>query len=73
MPRPITHVDVLDGIESTIETTETQIYHLKVEFAAHVLSGETLERRLILQQLGILQDNLELLKVRRMFALEMVQ
>ena len=72
MAKPRTQDDVLDGIEFNINATERQIYQLKIAFASLVISGETLERRLILQQLKVLQDNLQLLKVRRMFALEMV-
>lgn len=72
MNKPTTQEAMLAGLESNIFTTERQIYQLKIEFAAFVLSGQALERRLILQQLNVLEDNLKLLKVRRTYALELV-
>ncbi len=72
MLKPTTQEAMLAGLESNIYTTERQIYQLKIEFAALVLSGQTLERRVILQQLNVLEDNLELLKVRRAYASELV-
>lgn len=72
MQKPTTQEAMLAGLESNIHRTERQIYQLKIEFAALVLSGQTLERRLILQQLNVLEDNLELLKVRRAYAVELV-
>jgi len=71
MAKRTTQNDLLDGIESNIDATERQICRLKIEFASLMVQGQTLERRLIIQQLDILQDNLKLLKVRRMYALEM--
>jgi hypothetical protein len=71
MTRPTTQEAMLAGLESNISTTARQIQQLKMEFAALVLSGQTLERRSILQQLAVLEDNLELLKVRRTYALEL--
>jgi hypothetical protein len=72
MAKRTTHDSILDGIESNIEATKGQIYQLKNQFASFVVNGETAERRLILQQLHILQDNLDLLRVRRIYALEAV-
>lgn len=72
MTKPTTQEAMLAGLESNIYTTERQIYQLKIEFAALVLSGQTIERRLILQQLDVLENNLELLNVRRTYALELV-
>lgn len=65
--------DVLDGIESNIEVTENQIHQLRLEFSTLRISGQRIERRLILQQLSILEDNLELLKAHRMYALQPLQ
>lgn len=70
MARLTTYEDMLNGIESNIEATENQMYQLHIDFASLMISGQRLERRLILQQLHMLEDNLELLKVRRMYALE---
>ena len=70
MAKPTTQDKLLDGLEFNIYAMERQIYQLKIEFAALLVSGQSLERRLILQQLHVLEDNLALLKVRRMFALE---
>ena len=72
MTKKPTQDAMLDGLESNIYTTERQIYQLKTEFAALVLSGQPLERRLILQQLNVLKDNLDLLKIRKTYALELV-
>jgi hypothetical protein len=73
MTKLTTQKDMLDGIESNIEATGRHIHQLRIHFASCVISGETSERRMILQQLHTLEDNLELLKTRRMYALESVQ
>jgi hypothetical protein len=67
-----TQKDMLEEIESIIDSTKQQMQRLKRDFASLMMSGEITERRLILQQLHILEDVLKVLKVRRMFALEMV-
>lgn len=68
-----TQEDLLEEIESIIQSTKQQMQRLKRDFASLMMSGGIGERRLILQQLHILEDVLKVLKVRRMFALEMVQ
>lgn len=70
MDKRTTQNAILDGVESNIEATEREICRLQVEFSSLLIDGQTLERPLVLQQLHILQDNLHLLKVRRMYALE---
>jgi len=72
MDKRTTQNSMLEGVESNIEATEKEICRLQVEFSSLLVNGQTLERPLILQQLHILQDNLHLLKVRRMYALELV-
>jgi hypothetical protein len=63
--------DMLNGIESNIEATEKQIHRLQIEFASFLMNGATGEqRRLTIEKLSVLQDNLQLLKTRRMYALE---
>jgi uncharacterized protein involved in exopolysaccharide biosynthesis len=63
--------NLLDGIESNIEATERQIHQLRTEFASFLINGATGEqRRLTVQQLCTLEDNLLLLQIRRMYAAE---
>lgn len=62
--------NLLDGIEANIHATQKQIYQLKINFALLTTNGQASERRLMRQQLHILHDNLELLKDRRIYALE---
>ena len=62
--------EVLSGIDASIQATEKGIYQLKIEFASLLLNGASAERLTVLRQLYILQTNLKLLKVRRMYALE---
>lgn len=71
MTKPIAKGNVLDGIEENIKTTEEQIYQLKMQFASLMLKGISGEqRRVIVQQLSILEENLQFLKIRRVYALE---
>ena len=63
--------NLLDGIEANIRATESHIYLLQLELTSLLLMGGTLERRLLLQQLNILRNNLALLKQRRTYALEL--
>jgi UTP-glucose-1-phosphate uridylyltransferase len=72
MTRPTTQETILAGIESNILIAERQISQLKKEFAASALLEQSQERRLIRQQLRVLQENLELLRQRRMYALELM-
>ena len=66
-----TQKDMLDGIESNIEATEKEIHRLQIKFASFLIDGATGEqRRLTVEKLSVLQDNLQLLKTRRMYALE---
>jgi hypothetical protein len=61
--------DMLDGIESNIKATERQICRLKIEFSSFLVNGATGEqRRLAVQKLSTLEDTLELLKIRQMYA-----
>ena len=62
--------EVLSGIEASIQATEKKICQLKIEFALLLLNGASTERLAVLRQVYILQTNLKLLKVRRMYALE---
>lgn len=62
--------EILSGIEASIQVTEKRIYQLKIEFASLLLNGASAERLTVLRQLYILQTNLKLLKVRRMYASE---
>jgi hypothetical protein len=50
MAKQTTQNDLLDEIESNIDATERRIYRLKIEFASLMAHGQTLKRRLILQQ-----------------------
>ena len=63
--------DMLDGIKSNIEATERHICRLKIEFSSFLKNGATGEqRRLTVQQLCTLENNLKLIKIRRMYASE---
>jgi len=74
MTKITTQSDMLDGIESDIEVTEQQIHQLQIKFASFLMNGVTGEqRRLTVEKMSVLQDNLELLKTRRMYACEAVQ
>lgn len=71
MTKPIAKRNVLDGIEEDIKTTEEQIYQLKMQFASFMLKGLSGEqRRVIMQQLSISEENLQFLKIRGVYALE---
>jgi hypothetical protein len=64
-----TQSDLLDGIEANIEATEKHIFRLNIEFSSFVLNGASGEqRRLTVQQLSTLEDTLQMLKIRRMYA-----
>ena len=64
-----TQSDLLDGIESNIEATEKHIFRLRIEFSSFVMNGASGEqRRLTVQQLSTLEDTLQMLKIRRMYA-----
>lgn len=73
MAKRTTQEDLLGGIEANIRATESEINLLKIESASLLLMGEHLGQRLILQQLCILRDNLDLLKQRQAYALELKQ
>lgn len=63
--------NLLEGIESNIEATERQIHQLQMEFASFLTNGATGEqRRSTVQQLSTLEENLQLLQIRRMYAVE---
>lgn len=63
--------NLLDGIESSIQVTERQIHQLRMKFASFLTRGATGEqRRSTVQQLCTLEDNLHLLQIRRMYAVE---
>lgn len=64
MPKRPTQQDLLDGIKENIYTTEKQIFHLKRDLNALPKDGATVERRTLLHQISILEDNLQLLKTR---------
>ena len=71
MVRPTSKNNILEGIESNIEATERQIHHLRIEFASFLTNGATGEqRRLTVEQLCTLEDNLQLLQIRRIYAAE---
>jgi hypothetical protein len=63
--------NLLHRIESNIQTTERQINHLRMKFVSFLMNGATGEqRRLTVQQLCTLEDDLHLLQIRRMYASE---
>jgi hypothetical protein len=69
MTKQTTQSNMLDGIEANIKATERNICRLKIEFSSFLMNGATGEqRRLAVQQLSTLQDTLELLKIRQMYA-----
>jgi hypothetical protein len=71
MMKPKIQEDMLEGIESNIEITERNIGWLKKELASlRINNGPVEQRRVIRQQLSILQDTLQLLKIRRVYASE---
>lgn len=60
---------MLDGIESNIEAMERHIYRLKTKRSSLGINGATgTQYRLAVQQLATLEDTLELLKTRRLYA-----
>lgn len=63
--------EILDGIELNIEVTKNQIYQLHLEFSTLGIGRERIERRLILQKLQVLEETLQLLKIRQVYASEM--
>lgn len=71
MFRPTSKNNMLEGIESNIEATEMQIHHLRIEFASFLTNGATGEqRRSTVEKLCTLEDNLQLLQIRRMYVAE---
>ena len=71
MFRPTSKDNMLDGIESNIETTKRQINQLQTEFASFLRDGATGEqRRLTIEKLCTLEEKLQLLQIRHMYAAE---
>lgn len=71
MFRPTSKDNILDGIESNIETTKRQINQLQTEFASLLKNGAAGEqRRLTIEKLCTLEEKLQLLQIRRMYAAE---
>lgn len=63
------HQAVLDGINANIEITQKQINHLQTELNGLPPGEASIRRRTITQQLSILKENLQLLKVRRVYVM----
>ncbi len=71
MMKPKIQEDMLEGIESNIEITERNIGWLRKELASlRISDGPVEQRKVIRKQLSILQDTLQLLKIRRVYASE---
>jgi hypothetical protein len=64
MTRWPTQKDLLEGIKENIHSTEKQIFHLKRDLDVLPKDGATVERRTLLHQISVLEDNLQLLKTR---------
>lgn len=63
--------DMLKEIESNIELTARNIAWLKKELASQRITDGPLEQRIVIrQQLSILRDTLQVLKIRRVYGLE---
>jgi hypothetical protein len=61
---------MLGGINANIQLTETQIDYLKTELAKLAEDGADSERKAIIHRLAVLEDNLQLLKSRRTYAVD---
>lgn len=68
MSKRPTQQDLLEGIKENIRSTEHQILHLKRDLDVLPEDGVTVERRTLLHQISILEDNLQLLRMRWMHA-----
>ena len=64
------HRMMLDGINVNIHLTETQLDYLKTELAKLAEDGASSERKIIIHQLAMLEDNLQFLKSRRTYAVD---
>lgn len=71
MDEAIAHSGISEEVEANIRVTEDEIHRLKIKFASLLLNGASAERLAVLQQFGTLQAKLKVLKVRRMYSLEM--
>jgi hypothetical protein len=71
MDEAIAHSGISEEVEANIRVTEDEIHRLQIKFATLLLNGASAERLAVLQQFGILQAKLKVLKVRRMYSLEM--
>lgn len=60
---------VIEGINTNIEITEKQIYDLQTELDKFRQGEANINRKTIVQQLSVLKENLQLLKVRRVYIL----
>lgn len=61
---------MLDGINANIHLTQTQIDRLKTTLATFAEDEAGAERKVIIHRLTILEDNLQLLKRRRTYAID---
>ena len=71
MNGPVVQEEIAEKVQANIQATEDEIHQLKIKFASLLLDGASAERLAVLQQFGILQAKLKLLKVRRMYSLEL--
>lgn len=60
---------VLEGINKNIELTEKQINDLQTELNGLHQAEASIRRRKVTQKLSVLKENLQLLKVRRVYIL----
>jgi hypothetical protein len=70
MVERIDHRMMLDGINANIHLAETHIDYLKTELAKLAEDGASSDRKVIIHRLAILEDNLQLLKNRRTYAVD---
>lgn len=63
------HEAMLEGINKNIEITEKQIDDLQTELNGLRQGEARIRHRTITQQLSVLKENLQLLKVRRVYIL----
>jgi hypothetical protein len=69
MIKRLNHQAVLDGINTNIEITERQINDLETELNKLHQDEASIYRKRIMQQLSVLKENLQLLKVRRVYVM----
>jgi len=71
MDEPTVQDENVEMVQVNIQVTQEEIHRLQIKFASLVLDGTSAERLAVLQQFNSLQAKLKLLKVRRMYSLEL--